>query len=214
METDAPAAPRAGGHVGAAQGVVPGCPDAYNLLESSPFEANNRFLYGSAAVRLNAATTGAAPPSRLTSWLSPYLLAWWYSAFQRHVPYSHEGLGTRHVVRESATRVLQAEHATATESERQFKRRVWALLNDMHADQKWYSLRFGSWLLTQIFRWLYNGELYVCPEAVQRLRAIAEHSTFVCVSRPCRAFGHVCIMRTMARPATRSAVATACIGRG
>ena len=187
MEDEHQAGPRSGGNVGAAQGVVPGCPDAYNLLESSPFETNNRFLYGTPAVRLNAAADSTTRPSRLSSWLSPYLLAWWYSAFQRHVPFSHDGLNTRHIMHEAADRVVHSEHATEEEIDRQFKRRVWALLNDMHADQKWYSLRFGSWLLTHIFKWLYNGEIYVCAEDIQRLRAIADHSTFVCVSAAFRA---------------------------
>jgi hypothetical protein len=168
-----------GNQIGTAQGVIPGCPSGHNLLEASPFLQNNQFLYGSRSVRLNASSTAVLKPSIVTAALSPWMPTLWYSSFQKHIPYSDERLTARKVMREAADMLAHEDLARDRQSDREFKSRVWALLTRMHADQKWYSLRFGSWLITHICNWLYNGEIYVNSEACAALRAQAKNSAFV-----------------------------------
>jgi hypothetical protein len=162
-----------------ANGVIPGCPDRYNLLAASPFGKNNLFLYGRASVRLNASTSSAHHGQGLASLVSRFFPAVWYSAFQKHIPYSTERLSARKIMQEVALGLPYERYADEDESRAAFRKRVWGLLTDMRGDQKWYSLRFGSWLLALFFRWLFNGELYVNPDACSVLRALAPTSTFV-----------------------------------
>ena len=168
-----------------AQGVIPGCPRGYNFLRSSAFLASQGFLYGRSRVHLNVPASGSAQSGYLT-WYSHFLPATFYACLQRHKPYSEEQLCARRIMREAADVVEKQadQYADGAESDKAFQRRVWRLLTRMRGDQKWYSLRFGSWLLTHMFRWLFNGEIYVDPQACEPLRALAGTSTFVCVPHP------------------------------
>jgi hypothetical protein len=162
-----------------AHGVVPGCPDGYNLMRASAFLQNNDFLYGRPRVHVNV------PASEQTSslaWLAPLSRlcpAAYYALLQRHVRYNRERLTSKGIAREAST-AAQCDHLREEgESEGAFQSRVWRLLTRMRGDQKWYSLRFGAWLCTHIFQWLFNGEIYVRPQATAALRTLADNSTFV-----------------------------------
>lgn len=164
-----------------AHGIVPGCPRSYNFLRSSAFLANQVYLYGRSRVHLNVPASGRAKSSYL-AFVSHLFPATFYSLLQRHVPYNTEHLSARRIMQEAASVVAaQAEDlAGKGDSERRFKRKVWRLLTHMRGDQKWYSLRFGAWLCTHFFQWLFNGEIYVDPKACEALRNLADASTFMC----------------------------------
>lgn len=109
----------------------------------------------------------------------------WYAICQSYIPYNNEGLNGTHIIREALQKLVTSASEFEEEgSEKQYRRRVWQLLVEMRGDQKWYSLRFGCWLLSYIFKWLFNGEIFVGDEVLAQLRAMAPTSTFVYVLHP------------------------------
>jgi glycerol-3-phosphate O-acyltransferase len=162
-------------------GIVAGCPEGYSFLRACAFQQVNSFLFGSPCVRLNAAAAGAARNGSLLSQLSRVAPAIYYSVGQKHIPYSRERLTSRRIAREAAQSLSYDDLASTQESLKHFQRKVWALLTRLRGDQKWYSLRFGAWLCTHIFKWLFNGEIYVSTDATDILRAQADRTTFVYV---------------------------------
>lgn len=159
-----------------AHALVAGCPAKYTLLQSTPYLDNNFFLYGRSAVVTDAyRSTSGTKASRA---LSPLLPGPWYAWNQTYVPYNLEGLDGKSIIKE-VLHAMPPDYAHPGETDRQYRRRVWKLLVDMHGDQKWYSLRIGSWLLSLIFKWLFNGELFVNLEVCSKLRELAPKSTFV-----------------------------------
>lgn len=163
--------------VHAAHALVAGCPAKHTLLQSTPYSDNNFFLYGHSAVvtdayrRSKGGTTASKTFSRL--WPGP-----WYAWNQTYIPYNLEGLDGKSIIKE-VLQAIPSDYAEPSETDSRYRRRVWKLLVDMHGDQKWYSLRFGSWLLSLIFKWLFNGELFVNLDVCSNLRELAPKSTFV-----------------------------------
>ena len=163
--------------VHAAHALVAGCPAKHTLLQCTPYSDNNFFLYGHSAVvtdaykRSKGGTTASKTFSRL--WPGP-----WYAWNQTYIPYNREGLDGKSIIKE-VLQAIPADYAEPSETDSRYRRRVWKLLVDMHGDQKWYSLRFGSWLLSLIFKWLFNGELFVNLDVCSNLRELAPKSTFV-----------------------------------
>jgi hypothetical protein len=177
--------------VHSAQGLVAGCPPKYTLLHSTPYSDNNFFLFGHSAVVTDAyKRKEGTNASKAFSFLCP---GPWYAINQTYIPYNLEGLDGKAIIKE-VLQSIPSDYAEAGETDRLYRRRVWKLLVDMHGDQKWYSLRFGSWLLTLIFKWLFNGELFVNLSVSSKLRELAPKSTFVyaTISTPCL-YCHICI---------------------
>lgn len=173
---------------------VAGCPAQYTLLASNPYYDNNRLLFGHSAVVTDAYRRSATRASKLFSPLIPTL---WYSLCQSYIPYTSEGLNGTHIIKEALQKLITSASELEDEvSEEQYRRRVWQLLVDMRGDQKWYSLRFGCWLLCYIFKWLFNGEIFVGDEVLAQLRALAPSSTFVYASTfdlPLSCFCHIVV---------------------
>lgn len=164
-------------HAHSAHALVAGCPaNGFTLLQSTPYSDNNFFLYGQSAVVTDAyRKKGGTKASKTFSslWPGP-----WYAWNQTYIPYNLEGLDGKSIIKE-VLQAIPADYAQEQETEQRYRRRVWKLLVDMHGDQKWYSLRFGSWLLSLIFKWLFNGELFVNLDVCSKLRELAPKSTFV-----------------------------------
>ena len=156
---------------------VAGCPAQYSLLASNPYHDNNRLLFGQATVVTDAHNRG---PTRASKLFSPLVPTLWYSMCQSYIPYNCDGLNGTHIIREALQKlVASASDLEGQGDEKQYQQRVWQLLVGMRGDQKWYSLRFGCWLLSYIFKWLFNGEIFVGSEVVAQLREMAPTSTFV-----------------------------------
>lgn len=169
-----------------AHSFVAGCPAQFTLLGSNPYHDNNRFLFGHAAVVADAHRCGVTSASKL---FSPVVPTIWYACRQSYIPYNKDGLDGTLIIREALQNIVsstsiaeeggsETDHVELSE----YRRRVWALLVDMRGDQKWYSLRFGCWLLSYIFKWLFNGEIFVVDEVSAQLRELAPKSTFVYAS--------------------------------
>jgi hypothetical protein len=162
--------------VHSAHALVAGCPPKYTLLQSTPYADNNFFLYGHSAVVTDAyRRKDATKASKACSFLCP---GPWYAINQSYIPYNLEGLDGKGIIKE-VLQSIPSDYAEEDETDRRYRRRVWKLLVDMHGDQKWYSLRFGCWLLSLIFKWLFNGELFVNIAVCSKLRELAPKSTFV-----------------------------------
>jgi hypothetical protein len=164
-----------------AHALIAGCPERYTLLHSNPYKDNNWFLFGSTAVVTDAHRFPARRPTRASKALSGFFPAVWYSCFQTYIPYNSDGLDGKGIIREVLENLPASEYA-GDESESRYRSRVWRILVNMHGDQKWYSLRFGGFLLSLIFKWLFNGELFVNVDVCARLRELAPRSTFVYVA--------------------------------
>lgn len=166
---------------------VAGCPAQFTLLASNPYHDNNRLLFGQSAVVTDAHKRGPTQGSKL---FSPLVPAIWYSMCQSYIPYNSEGLNGTHIIREALQKLVASDaDLDGAADEKQYRRRVWQLLMGMRGDQKWYSLRFGCWLLSYIFKWLFNGEIFVGDEVLAQLRDMAPTSTFVyvfCSTLPCK----------------------------